>query len=77
MSFNASIQQLGSGLAALTAGLIIGRGPDGALTGYGRVGWLAAACTLAAIWLAHRIRIVDDTAGRAPGAAVAPPGPNG
>ena len=63
MSFNASIQQLGSGLAALTAGFIIGRAPDGRLTGYGLVGWLAAACTLLAIWLAHRIRIVDDTAG--------------
>jgi len=63
MSFNASIQQLGSGLAALTAGFIIGRAPDGGLTGYGLVGWLAAACTLLAIWLAHRIRIVDDTAG--------------
>ncbi len=65
MSFNASIQQLGSGLAALTAGFIIGRAPDGRLTGYGSVGWLAAACTLLAIWLAHRIRIVDDTAGSA------------
>ena len=32
MSFNASIQQLGAGLAALTAGLIIGRAPDGTLT---------------------------------------------
>ena len=60
MSFNASIQQLGSGLAALTAGLVIGRAPDGTLTHYGIVGWIAVACTLLAIWLAQRIRIVDD-----------------
>jgi predicted MFS family arabinose efflux permease len=60
MSFNASIQQLGAGLAAMTAGLIIGRAPDGTLTHYGVVGWIAAACTLVAIWLAQRIRIVDD-----------------
>ena len=60
MSFNASIQQLASGLAALTAGVIIGRAPDGSLTHYGAVGWLAAGCTLLAIWLAYRVRIVDD-----------------
>ena len=85
MSFNASIQQLGAGFAAMTAGLIIGRAPDGALTHYGVVGWIAAACTLLAIWLANRIRIVDDAPGagerattRAPRAAdVAPPGANG
>ena len=76
MSFNASIQQMGAGLAALTAGLIIGRGADGALTGYGIVGWLAVACTLVAIWLAQRIRIVDDTTGAAREAGVASPGTN-
>jgi predicted MFS family arabinose efflux permease len=64
MSFNASIQQLGSGLAATVAGLIVGRAPDGTLTGFGTVGWLAAACTLLCVWLAHRIRIVGDGAGR-------------
>jgi predicted MFS family arabinose efflux permease len=70
MSFNASVQQLGSGLAALTSGVIIGRAPDGSLTHYGAVGWLAAACTLLAIWLASRIRIVDDGFGASsPGAA--------
>ena len=60
MSFNASIQQLGSGLAATAAGLIIGRAPDGRLTHYGTVGWLAVACTLLCIWLAHRVRVVAD-----------------
>jgi predicted MFS family arabinose efflux permease len=60
MSFNASIQQLGAGFAALTSGFIIGRAPDGTLTHYGVVGWLAAGCTLVTIWLAFRIRIVDD-----------------
>jgi predicted MFS family arabinose efflux permease len=60
MSFNASIQQLGSGGAAMAAGLIIGRAPDGSLTHYGVVGWLAAGCTLSCIWLAHRIRVVGE-----------------
>jgi predicted MFS family arabinose efflux permease len=76
MSFNASIQQMGAGLAALTAGLIIGRSADGALTGYGIVGWLAVGCTLVAIWLAQRIRIVDDTTGAAREAGVASPRAN-
>ena len=65
MSFNASIQQLGSGAAAMAAGLIIGRAPDGTLTHYGVVGWLAAGCTLLCIWLAHRIRVVGE-GGNAP-----------
>jgi predicted MFS family arabinose efflux permease len=59
MSFNASIQQLASGIASLTAGLIIGRAADGALTHYGIVGWLSVGCTLACLWLVRRIRIVE------------------
>jgi predicted MFS family arabinose efflux permease len=59
MSFNASIQQLGSGAAAMTAGTIIGNAPDGTLTHYGAVGWLAVGATLVAIALARRIRVVD------------------
>ncbi len=62
MSFNGSVQQLGSALAALVAGLIIGRAADGTLTRYGIAGWLATGCTLLCIWLARRIRIVDDPA---------------
>ncbi len=68
MSFNASIQQLASGVASLAAGLIIGRAPDGALTHYGIVGWLSVACTLACLWLVRRVRVVD-------GGAPAPPVP--
>jgi predicted MFS family arabinose efflux permease len=60
MSFNASVQQLGSGVAAFVAGLIIGRAADGTLTGYGWVGWLSAGFTLLAVWLAWRIHIVPD-----------------
>ena len=60
MSFNASVQQLGSGTAAFLAGLIIGRAADGTLTNYGWVGWLSAACTLVAILLAWRIIVIPD-----------------
>jgi predicted MFS family arabinose efflux permease len=61
MSFNASVQQVGSGLAVLASGLIIGRASDGSLTRFGWVGWLAVAFTLLTIALARRIRVVDDT----------------
>jgi len=60
MSFNASVQQLGSGVAAYIAGLIIGRAGDGTLTRYGWVGWLAAGFTLLAILLAWHIRVIPD-----------------
>ena len=60
MSFNASVQQLGSGVAAYVAGLVIGRAGDGTLTRYGWVGWLAAGFTLLAIVLARRIHVIPD-----------------
>jgi predicted MFS family arabinose efflux permease len=60
MSFNAAIQQLGSGFAALVGGLIVGRAADGTLTHYHWAGWLAVVCTLLAVALAHRIKVVQD-----------------
>lgn len=60
MSFSGSVQQLGSGMASLLAGLIIGRAVDGSLTRYHWVGWCAVVCTLLAIVLARSIRIVPD-----------------
>ncbi len=59
MSFNASLQQFAAGVASLTAGLIIGRSPDGALTHFGAVGWLSVGCTLCCLWLVRRIRVVE------------------
>jgi predicted MFS family arabinose efflux permease len=64
MSFNAAVQQLGAGLAAVAAGAMVGRASDGSLDGYGWVGWLAVAFTLASVVLAFRIRVVDTGAGR-------------
>jgi predicted MFS family arabinose efflux permease len=69
MSLNAAIQQFGAGVAALAAGAMIGKGADGTLTGFGGVGWLAAAFTVVAVALAFRIRVVDDRAEGTPAAA--------
>jgi predicted MFS family arabinose efflux permease len=63
MTFNASIQQLASGVASLTAGLVVGTATDGGLTHFGTVGWLSAICTVACLWLVRRIRIVDAGSG--------------
>jgi predicted MFS family arabinose efflux permease len=60
MSFSGSVQQLGSGVASLAAGLIIGRAADGTLTRYHWVGFCAVAFTLLAVVLARSIRIVPD-----------------
>src|SRR5438034_5690531 len=60
MSFNASVQMVGSALASLAAGLIVSRGPDGTLLHFGTVGWLAAGCTLLCVLLARRIQVVPD-----------------
>jgi predicted MFS family arabinose efflux permease len=68
MSFNASVQMVGSALASLTAGLVVTRAPDGALLHFGAVGWLAAGCTLLCVLLARRIQVVPDASPqRAPG----------
>ncbi len=67
MSFNGSVQQLGSALAAMTGGLIIGRAADGTLVRFGVVGFLAVGCTLACVWLAHRILVVGDGSPAGPG----------
>lgn len=63
MSFNAAIQQLAAGSAALVAGHIIGSASDGKLTRYGWVGALAVGCTLLTIVLARRVRVVGETGG--------------
>jgi len=47
-------RQFGAG-----AGDEVGKDATGELTGYGDVGWLAAAFTLVAIALAFRIHVVD------------------
>ena len=61
MSVHASVQQFGSALATLGAGLIIGSDADGALTHYGVVGLCATVATLAAVPIARTLR----SAGRA------------
>jgi len=56
LSLSGAVQQLSSGCAALTAGVVIGHGPGGELTRYGWIGVIGIAFTLAAVAWAGRIR---------------------
>src|SRR5262245_47440769 len=60
LSINSSVQHLASGFGAYLGGAIVAKGADGGILYFGRVGWIAAGCTLASMWLAARIRIVDQ-----------------
>jgi predicted MFS family arabinose efflux permease len=57
MSLVSAVQMFSSGLASLLAGLIISRTPSGQIAHYNLVGYLAVACGLLAIWLAHRLKV--------------------
>lgn len=58
MSVNSSVQHVASGLGTTCSGLILDGGAGEPLRHYGLVGILAAATTLASLWLAARIRPV-------------------
>jgi predicted MFS family arabinose efflux permease len=60
LSANASVQHIATGIGTNLGGLIIAqRAPTAPLEHFGLVGWIACATTLATLWLAGRLRIVD------------------
>ncbi|MCE9547801.1 MAG: MFS transporter [Planctomycetia bacterium] len=61
LSANSSVQHIASGLGAQLGGVIISQGPSGKIEHFGTVGWIAAGATLATLWLAGRIRILDQS----------------
>jgi len=60
LSANSSVQHIASGFGAYIGGAIITESADGRLEHFGTVGWIAAGCTLLSLWLAGRIRAVDQ-----------------
>jgi predicted MFS family arabinose efflux permease len=68
MTLISSVQMLSSGLATLIAGLIITRTPNGQIEHYDTVGYVAVACGIVTIWLAHHLRIPPDPASNKPAA---------
>jgi predicted MFS family arabinose efflux permease len=56
MSVNSSVQQAATGLANLTAGLLVTSDAAGRLVGYPRLGAVAIGCFGLTFWLASRLR---------------------
>jgi MFS family permease len=56
MSVNSAVQQAASGLANLTAGLIVSADSEGHLVGYPIIGVVAVACFGLTFFLAARLR---------------------
>jgi DHA1 family inner membrane transport protein len=61
MSLQSSVQQLASGSAALVAGLIVSKGPDGQLLNYPLVGYLAMASSLLTLLVVKRLQTRDGS----------------
>jgi predicted MFS family arabinose efflux permease len=60
MSLSSAAQNLAAGVASMLAGAMIGHGGDGALTGFGHVGVMAAALTVMCVGVAGKLRPAAD-----------------
>ena len=72
MSVNSAVQQAASGLANLTAGLLVSSSATGRLVGYPRVGLVSFACFGLTYFLAARLRDAAPHAARPGHLSVAP-----
>jgi predicted MFS family arabinose efflux permease len=61
LSATSSVQHVSSGIGAYVGGLIITQAGDGTIQRFGWVGWIACLTTLATLWLAGRLRTVDES----------------
>lgn len=59
MSLVSSVQQFASAGGSLIAGVVVTAGPGGSLLHYERVGYFAIACSLVAMLLSRRIRVLE------------------
>jgi predicted MFS family arabinose efflux permease len=59
LSANSSVQHVAAGFGAHLGGIIVTQSAAGQIEHFGTVGWIAAATTLASVWLAGRVRVID------------------
>ena len=59
LSANSSVQHVAAGLGSYLGGIIVSQSSTGQIEHFGSVGWIASSATLASLWLAGRIRILD------------------
>jgi predicted MFS family arabinose efflux permease len=60
MSLNSFVQQIASGLASTSAGLIIGETVTGKITNYWMVGILASLSSIICIFISKKLKVVDN-----------------
>ncbi|HEX7907886.1 MAG TPA: MFS transporter [Paraburkholderia sp.] len=71
LSANSALQALGTGSGAWLGGLMLGTSPAGQIVGYGTVGWVSVAVSLAGVLWVSRVRSAQGGAPAAGG--LAPP----
>ncbi|HEV7351216.1 MFS transporter [Telluribacter sp.] len=59
MAINSSVQLLAQSLAAYSAGLIVGKTPEGQVTNYGLVGFFAITAIFLSIFIARQVKPID------------------
>jgi MFS transporter, DHA1 family, inner membrane transport protein len=59
MAINSSVQLLAQSLAAYSAGLIVGKTPEGQVTNYGLVGLFAMTAIFLSIFIARQVKPID------------------
>lgn len=61
MSINSCVQQLASGIASYTAGLIVTSGPDREIIGYNQVGYIALTAVFLSLFIIKKVKVLDQT----------------
>ena len=62
MAISGAVQSFAMGLAALVGGLLIGRSPDGMVTGYWLTALFGTLASFASVWLARQIKLPESSA---------------
>ncbi|HRI59937.1 MAG TPA: MFS transporter [Saprospiraceae bacterium] len=62
MSINSSVQQLATGVAAMIGGAIVHKAADGRIEHYAIVGYFSMLLIAASIWLAGRVKPIEEEA---------------
>jgi predicted MFS family arabinose efflux permease len=60
LSANSSVQHVAAGLGSYVGSIIVTQSASGRIEHFGTVGWIAATCTLASLWLAARVQPFDE-----------------
>jgi predicted MFS family arabinose efflux permease len=60
LSANSSVQHVAAGFGSYVGSVIVTQSASGRIEHFGTVGWIAATCTLASLWLAARVQPFDE-----------------